>query len=279
MKTIPLLFLTILTTLSVFADDKVYLVVRTDDMGSSHAANLACLDVYTKGIATAVEVMPVCPWFLEAAEMLNEHPDYDVGIHLALTSEWSLYKWRPITHAPSLVDDDGYFFPMVWKNSNFPPYSSLSEADWDIEEIEAELRAQIELGLKYIPHVTHMNSHMGFSNYDPQIRALMERLAEEYELYLDHYNSDELKRFRGWENPKSLMDQVNQFCENLEKLTPGYYIMVVHAAYANPEMEPIGHIGYTDVAQERDWETHTLMHPKVLQKIRELDIELISYRR
>jgi hypothetical protein len=43
----------------------------------------------------------------------------DVGV--PLTSEWENIKWRPLTHAPSIVDEDGYFFPIVAPRPTFPP--------------------------------------------------------------------------------------------------------------------------------------------------------------
>lgn len=273
-----LLILLLLITPFLMADDTVYLLVRADDMGSSHAANLACLDAYTKGIVRSVEVMPVCPWFMECVEMLKKHPEHDVGIHLALTSEWSLYRWRPIKEAPSLTDDDGYFFPMVWRNSNFPPNHSIAEADWKIEEIEAELRAQIEKTLKYLPHTSHMGSHMGFASLDPQIKELMVRLADEYDLIYDNYGTDSLQGFRPWQDPQSVDDAVQQMIANLKKLTPGNYIMVTHPAYNNPEMHPIQHIGYTDVGEERDRETRVLTDPRIKQAIEDLGIVLINYK-
>ena len=49
-------------------------------------------------------------------------------------------KWRPLTYTPNLVDEAGNFFPMVWKNENYPPNQSIAEADWTIEEMEQELR-------------------------------------------------------------------------------------------------------------------------------------------
>ncbi|MFW5774471.1 MAG: ChbG/HpnK family deacetylase, partial [Tangfeifania sp.] len=132
----------------------IQLIVRADDIGSFHAANVGCIESYQNGIARSVELMPPCAWFPEAVEMLNENQGYDVGIHLTLTSEWSSVKWRPLTQCPGLVDDDGYFFPMVWKNENFPPGSSIQESDWNLDEIEQELRAQIELSLKHVPHIS-----------------------------------------------------------------------------------------------------------------------------
>ncbi|MEN6428795.1 MAG: ChbG/HpnK family deacetylase, partial [Phycisphaerales bacterium] len=91
----------------------IKLVVRADDIGSCHTANLACIQCYREGIVKNVEVMAPCPWFNEAAKMLRENPVFDVGVHLTLTSEWENYKWGPLTQSASLVDGQGYFFPMT----------------------------------------------------------------------------------------------------------------------------------------------------------------------
>ena len=53
---------------------EIKLVVRADDIGSCHAANLACIQCYREGIVRSVEVMVPCPWFNEAAKMLRENP-------------------------------------------------------------------------------------------------------------------------------------------------------------------------------------------------------------
>lgn len=94
---------------------EIRLLVRGDDIGSSQAANQACINSYRNGIMRSVELMVPCPWFLDAARLLKENPGLDVGIHLVLNSEWAAMKWRPLTCAPSLVDSNGYFYPMVWQ--------------------------------------------------------------------------------------------------------------------------------------------------------------------
>ena len=71
------------------------LIVRGDDMGFSHAGNEALIRCFTHGIETSIEVIVPSPWFPEAINMLAEHPGVDVGVHLALTSEWDNIKWRP----------------------------------------------------------------------------------------------------------------------------------------------------------------------------------------
>lgn len=272
-----LLLSLLLSSRSHAADESIYLLVRGDDIGSTHAANVGCLESYQNGIVRSVELMPVGPWFLEATELLNKHPDLDVGIHLALTSEWSRFKWRPLTSCPSLVDNDGYFFPMVWRNDRFPPKSSLQESDWKLDEIERELRAQIELALKHVPHISHMGGHMGFAGLDSQIGKLMRQLSKEYRLEID-LKKHAVQRFPGWGQVDSYEDRIDAFCRNLQQLTPGKYLFIEHPARDWPEMRPIGHVGYEDVATDREWVTRVFTSEKVKQIIQEKGITLISYR-
>ena len=97
----------------------IRLIVRGDDIGSSHAANEACIRCYRDGIVRSVEVMVCAPWFNEAAKLLRDNPRLDVGVHLTLTSEWENCKWGPLTEAPSLVDAQGHFYPMTRQRRRF----------------------------------------------------------------------------------------------------------------------------------------------------------------
>jgi len=246
-------------------------------MGSSHAANLACIDSYQNGVMRTVELMPVTPWFPEAVELLKANPGLDVGIHLALTSEWTNMKWRPLTDVPSLVDEDGYFFPMVWPNDNFSPNSSIKESDWKLKEIEKELRAQIELSLKHLPEISHMGGHMGFAGLDPKIGDLMQQLAKEYDLHID-MSVKNVQYLRAWNRDFPVEERINVFCEKLNELKPGYYIFVDHPSYDVAEMQTIGHPGYEDVALDREWVTRVFTSERVKKTIEEAGIKLISYK-
>lgn len=265
----------LLSKMLIAQNNEIQLLVRADDIGSFHAANLGCIESYQNGIARSVELMPVCAWFPEAVELLNENPGYDVGIHLTLTSEWSSVKWRPLTHCPSLVDEDGCFFPMVWKNPNFPAGTSISESDWKLEEIEQELRAQIELSLKHVPHISHLSNHMGFTMLDPKIDELVNKLTKEYKLEV---NTEGLQRFPGWGRDVPMEQRIDKFCENLVKLTPGKYLFVEHPAVASDEMKTVGHVGYENVADDRAWVTRVFTSEKVKQTIQNKGIKLISYK-
>src|SRR5664280_1858092 len=136
------------------------LIVRGDDMGFTHSGNEALIKAYKNGIETSIEVIVASPWFPEAVKLLQQNPGVDVGIHLALTSEWENIKWRPVSDCASLKDSSGYFFPMVYPNKNYPG-QSIKENHWKIEDIEKEFRAQIELALKKIPRISHVSGHMG----------------------------------------------------------------------------------------------------------------------
>lgn len=69
------------------SDGEIRLIVRGDDIGFCHSANVGCIKSYRDGIVRSVEVMVPCPWFNEAVEMLNNNPGLDVGIHLTVTCE------------------------------------------------------------------------------------------------------------------------------------------------------------------------------------------------
>jgi predicted glycoside hydrolase/deacetylase ChbG (UPF0249 family) len=260
----------------VSAGGAIKLVVRADDIGSCHTANLACIQVYREGIARSVEVQVPCPWFNEAARMLRENPGYDVGVHLTLTSEWENYKWGPLTQAPSLVDAQGHFFPMTSQRADFPPGTGFLESGWKIEEVEKELRAQIELARKMIPQVSHLSSHMGTPTSTPELRALVARLAKEYKLPVETPGAQYLRWFV--DSKASAEQREAALVKALEEVGPGTWILVEHPGLDTPEMRAMGHKGYWEVASHRDGVTKAFCSPKVKEVIQRRGIQLVSYR-
>ena len=164
---------------------RIRLIVRGDDMGSSQASNEAVVRCFRNGVMRDVELMPVGPWFPQAVRLLRENPGLDVGLHLALTSEWESLKWRPLTGARSLVEPDGFFHPMIWPGAHYGKDRALRESAWKLDEIEGELRAQIELTKREVPQLSHLSDHMGFQALGPPVAALVRRLAAEYQLDLE----------------------------------------------------------------------------------------------
>lgn len=259
------------------ADSAIRLVVRGDDMGSSQASNEASIRCFRDGVMRDVELMAVGPWFPEAARLLRENPGLDVGLHLALTSEWDNVKWRPLTTAPSLVGREGYFHPMIWPHPHYGKERALKEQPWKLGEIERELRAQIELTRREVPHLSHLSDHMGFQALGPEVAALVKRLAGEYGLDVDLEALG--ARWVGWDGkPATSEDKVASFARALEKLEPGTWIFVDHPALDTPEMRATGHVGYEDVAADRQGVTDAWTSPAVKEIVKRRGIELVGYR-
>jgi predicted glycoside hydrolase/deacetylase ChbG (UPF0249 family) len=252
------------------------LIVRGDDMGFAHSGNEALIKVYKNGIETSIEVIVASPWFPEAVKLLRENPGIDVGIHLALTSEWENIKWRPLSDCASLKDSNGYFYPMVFPNKNYPG-QSIKENHWKITDIEKEFRAQIELAIKNIPRISHISSHMGCTNLDKEVKALSKKLAKEYNINID---PEELGvQYVGYKGPHDTVDEkLKSFLNMLDSLkTGGTYLFVDHPALDSPEMQAIYHTGYEKVAADRQGVTEVWTNPLVMEAIRKKNIQLISY--
>lgn len=251
-------------------------------MGALHSVNAASIDTYHNGIAKSVEVLAVGSWFPEAVKMLKENPGLDVGVHLAITSEWENVKWRPLTNCPSLVDENGYFYPMMGPNDAYPGQSIMENKDrFNINEIEQEFRAQIELALKNIPQITHISGHMLSTAYSPEVVAVVQKLSDEYDLpSVDRAESFEEYDFTyiGYDGPKKTGEEkIESFIKTLKGLEKGKrYMFVDHPAYDDSEMQTVMHVGYEDVGVDRQGVTDLLKSPEVIRTIEDLGISLID---
>lgn len=253
------------------------LIVRGDDMGYAHAGNEAIRKCYREGILTSVEVIVPSPWFPEAVRMLGEDPAVDVGVHLALSSEWDNIKWRPVSACPSLCDPDGYFWPMIFPHKSYSG-RALVEQKWRIEDVEREFRAQIELAIRKIPRISHVSGHMGCSAISREVRELTRRLAREYRIDIEP--AEHGVQFVGYDGPsKTPEEKLRGFLGMLEKLEAGKtYLFVDHPGLDTPEMRAIHHVGYEHVAADRQGVTDTWTHPRVRALIKTRGIQLIGYR-
>ncbi len=151
------------------AESERLLIINCDDLGSSHAANVAIVAALRRGIATSATLMVPCPWAFEAAQMTRV---YDIGIHLTLTSEYPLYRWRPLSSAASLMDQDGFM----------PATVAEVYARAGLEDVENECRAQIEAALSWGVDITHLDAHMGTMQIHPAYHDIYLRLAAHYRL-------------------------------------------------------------------------------------------------
>ncbi|MCG8353342.1 MAG: polysaccharide deacetylase family protein [Chloroflexales bacterium] len=149
-------------------------IFHADDVGMTHGANIAFLELAQHGLVTCGSVMTPCPWFPEIAMLASTRPHLDLGVHLTLTSEWDRYRWGPISTrdpASGLIDDEGYF----WRRPE------QVREHLRIEVVEAEFRAQIDRALAAGIDVTHLDTHMGVAAL-PELVELYVRLGLEYRL-------------------------------------------------------------------------------------------------
>lgn len=259
------------------AQAEIRLIVKGDDMGAGHGINVATIDAYQRGVLTTTNVIVPGPWFPEAARLLRENPGLDAGVHLAITSEWENIKWRPLTAAPSIVDADGYFFPIVGPRPAFPAGSSIRESAWNLDDIERELRAQLEMAKRHIPHVTYTWNHMGFTSLAPEVAALVARLSKEYNLVIPADLGIQ-PLFKVYESRDPGAVKAEKLAARLETLGPGLWLHIDHAATDDPEMRAFGHVGYEGVAADRSAVLEAWTSPKVREVIDRREIKLTNYR-
>jgi hypothetical protein len=257
-------------------DNKIRLIVRGDDMGFTHSGNEALIKCYKEGIERSIEVIVPSPWFPEAVKMLQQNPGVDVGVHLALTSEWDNIKWRPVSDCPSLKDSNGYFYPKVYPDKNYPG-QSIIENHSTIADIEKEFRAQIEMALKKIPQISHISSHMGCTNATDEVKALTKNLAKEYHIDIDL--DDHQVIGKSYDGPsKTPAEKIKSFINMLDKLEPGKtYSFIDHPGMDGEELKAVHHIGYANVAADRQGVTDLFTNEKVKTAIRQKKIQLIGY--
>jgi predicted glycoside hydrolase/deacetylase ChbG (UPF0249 family) len=255
----------------------IRLIVKGDDMGAGHGINVATIDAYKRGVLTTTNVIVPGPWLLEAARLLKENPGLDVGVHLALTSEWDNVKWRPLTHAPSLVDVDGYFFPAVQPRAGAAPGASIKESRWTIAEVERELRAQLDMAKRHLPQATYTWNHMGFTSMSPDVAKLVLRLSKEYGLLVpSEIGVQMIGRVYESKDPGAV--KADKLAARLETLGPGLWEHIDHAATDDPEIRAFGHPGYEWVAADRSANLEAWTSPKVREVITRRGIKLTSYR-
>jgi chitin disaccharide deacetylase len=153
-----------------YAADAKLVIISCDDLGACHAANVGVYRAVREGIATCASIMVPAPWALHAAGDYSD--DLDIGVHLTLNAEHAVYRWGPITHAPSLLSGEGGFprnLNDLWEHA-------------DPDEVRRELRAQIERAMAWGIDVTHLAPHLTAITLRPEFFDVYLDLAVDYQL-------------------------------------------------------------------------------------------------
>lgn len=264
------------------------LMIHADDAGLSHAENRATIQALEKGMVNSYSIMVPCPWFHEMALFAKSRPQYDMGLHLTLTCEWETYRFGPVlpvSEVPGLVDEHGHFFR---KREQLRQNATA-------EEVEKELRAQIEKALGMGLKPTHLDSHMYSVGSHPDFFKVYKRLGKQYGLPvlinkqmmemvgLDpvaHIAPDDLAIDHTYLG--AIVDfekgQFTQGYQNmLENLQPGLNLILIHPAFDEPEMQAIAinhpHFG----AEWRQMDFDFFTSEKTRDTLQKHHIELVTW--
>jgi predicted glycoside hydrolase/deacetylase ChbG (UPF0249 family) len=218
------------------------LMIHADDFGMAHSVNRAISQALENGWVTSASILVPCPWLPEVAHWAQSHPQADLGIHLALNSEWTDVRWGPVSSKDkvrSLLDNEGYL-PLL--ETQVAQQAKPAEA-------EIELRAQVDRARSMGISLTHLDTHMGALLGTPALMDVYRRLGRDYHLPIPlkrSKNADQLALTPS----ESLVDEVIQISpgvaedqwlktyENmLQPLGPGVYVLIVHLAHDDEEMQ------------------------------------------
>jgi len=133
---------------------KKVLIIHVDDVGMSYESNQGAIKAIKDGVANSLSVMMPCGWVPGFVHYLKENKELDAGLHLTMTSEWKDYRWGPLagkSQVKGMVDPEG----AMWRSvadvvKNATP-----------DEIETEIRAQLDRARTMGFEPTHLDSHMG----------------------------------------------------------------------------------------------------------------------
>ena len=265
--------------------DAKLLILHADDLGFAHSANAASFDALDKGVISSASIMMPTPWITEVAAYARAHPDADLGLHLTLTSEWETYRWGSVESSdkvPSLLDPDG----------TFPNNDSTVAARAKQDEIERELRAQIQRAMALGIRPTHLDSHMGSLFTTPALLATYVKLAHEYHLPFLALKSNPfgdapmplgpndipldalLQAF-----PSVTPDKWKDFYLNLiANLKPGLTEIIVHLGHDDAELRAVtvNQEGWGSAWRQRDYDA--VNSPEFRKALKDNKVILIKWR-
>jgi predicted glycoside hydrolase/deacetylase ChbG (UPF0249 family) len=276
---------TIAERLGYPADSKL-LIIHADDLAVAHSEDAASFDALDKHAVTSASIMVPCPWLTEVADYAKAHPDADLGLHLTLTAEWKTYRWDPVESkdkVPSLLDPSGYLWPEV------EPAIRNLKAD----EVEREIRAQIEHAIAMGIHPTHVDSHMGTLFSRPDLFAVYVKVAHEYKLpFLAVRTADAPPALLSALSDKDVVldsvviagPQVSAanwktfYVNAIKNLKPGVTEIIVHLGHDDAELQAVtvDHPDYGAAWRQRDYDA--VNSPEFKKSIDDNHVILIRWK-
>lgn len=152
-----------------YAETARLVIISCDDLGAFHSANEGVYQSLRNGVATCASLMVPAPW---ARHAVMQYSGEDIGVHITLNSEHQMYRWGPLTHAPSLQSGEGGFprtIDDLWEHA-------------DPTEVLRECRAQIARAIEWGVDVTHLAPHLTAITLRPEFFDIYIELAVEFRL-------------------------------------------------------------------------------------------------
>jgi predicted glycoside hydrolase/deacetylase ChbG (UPF0249 family) len=265
-----------------FPKDKRVLILHADDAGMCDEANISTFNYLEQDQIQSTAVMVPCEWFDEFAQWNSNHPDKDVGLHLTLTSEWQEYRWGSVAGAeevPGLIDPDGFLWHSV------PEVVGHASPD----EVEKEIRAQIEKAIEAGIQPDHIDTHMGTLFGSVEFMKVYIKVAEEYSIpamvielsdksvadrfrqqgyplnekalsTLADYKMPKLDDFHAAPGGSTYEEKRQNFFDLVKSLNPGITEIIFHPSVETENLKQI-----TNSWQQRVWEAQMFSDPDVIQ--------------
>jgi predicted glycoside hydrolase/deacetylase ChbG (UPF0249 family) len=247
-----------------YAADAKLLIIHADDLAVAHSVDAASFDALDKSAVTSASIMVPCPWLTEVAAYAKAHPDADLGLHLTLNAEWSTYRWGPIAPADkvaSLLDPAG----TLWSDTE--QVASRAKT----QEVELEIRAQIDRAMAMGIRPTHLDSHMGSLFSTPEIFAVFVKVAHDYQLpFLAVRVADQRSQLLSVLSPNDVVldalviagpdvhreQWADFYGKAVKDLKPGLTEMIVHLGHDDAELQAVtaGHPDYGSAWRQRDYD-------------------------
>ncbi len=262
-----------------FPPDARLLIINADDFGMCHSTNTAIFQTLTEGIVCSTTLMVPCAWSPQAMRLLEENPTLSFGVHLTAICDGINYRWRPLTgkdKVPSLVDETGHFYTFARMDEFF--------AQINLDELELEFRAQIEVVLAAGLKPTHLDWHSLRIVKKPELFDVMFKLAREYGLALRVRERPLIEKVQHRGLPVNDYDfldsygidtngKLEAYIRLLRALPEGLSEWAVHPGLANAELlaiEPDGaHIRHADM--------ECMLSTSIAEVIQQEGIKLITY--
>jgi len=146
-------------------------IFTADDFGASAEVNAGILRAYREGVLRGASLMVAAPACGAAVAAARDCPGLDVGLHLVVCKGQSVLSPARLG---ALVDSSGRFVENPVRGGMRYFFNRGLRT-----KIADECRAQIELHLKLVGYLNHIDGHLNF-HVHPVISDILLGLASEY---------------------------------------------------------------------------------------------------